>query len=716
MLIGVSINAQIGINTVDPKATLDITNSSSSTSPNGLLIPRMTAAELEANITDYGEAQNGALIFITEGTGTLPETSSIQKKGFYHYDSAINRWSLNDTEPWLSKETNSPAVNNFQDIYQTGAVGIGGSNIDESAQLDISSISKGILIPRLTTTQRNALNNDAANGLIIFNITTNCINYWQKNIGQWLSLCGGYDPAEYNVIDCTAPTGPSTTLMQGKGLTANDKYIIKINVTKIGTYTILATTTNGYSYSKTGVFTETGMQTIELEGQGTPGRPTTGVLDSVNLKFNGIDATPNCTLPGVEVMPAATTFNINCSSPVIAGEYKNFISMNGDNYVEFDITSITTGGSIIINCNSNNNVTFSSNSITITSGVTTKLRLYAQGTPSNTGTFTYNLEIPGNPSTQYCSFQITYENSVGTFENPATSCKNILDITSSSPDGYYWIKYGVSDIQKTYCDMTNGGWTLISSQSESQLMSTTYTNYSNQLSYYTAINTVNNQTAIFNEYNFRLPKNAIEGINKTASSSNPIQLRYTIKEKGHTGTTLAQVESSTVAPINDYWSMENYYVINIYGGNPFNTGWYYGIGNSTIEGKIFNLPFSKPTPNSLQTSFNGYIGSGAYGFYSEFYTGFYGTRGMAGSTSQFNTYTYPAPNNDKTFVYSRYDINDLFGLYPVEVQINHHIGTCNPIGDDYGGNSSCTSSIYWTNMRPHSFNNNQGRILQAWTK
>lgn len=51
-------------------------------------------------------------------------------------------------------------------------VGIGTNSPSASAQLEISSTSKGLLLPRLTTTQVNSITDPAA-GLLVFNTTTN---------------------------------------------------------------------------------------------------------------------------------------------------------------------------------------------------------------------------------------------------------------------------------------------------------------------------------------------------------------------------------------------------------------------------------------------------------------------------------------------------------------------------------------------------------------
>ncbi len=70
-----------------------------------------------------------------------------------------------------------------------GDVGIGTNTPYQSAALDISSTTKGLLIPRLTTAQRGVLqtsfgaNQTAASGMMIYNTTTARFNYW--NGTQW---------------------------------------------------------------------------------------------------------------------------------------------------------------------------------------------------------------------------------------------------------------------------------------------------------------------------------------------------------------------------------------------------------------------------------------------------------------------------------------------------------------------------------------------------
>src|SRR5690606_12989174 len=60
--------------------------------------------------------------------------------------------------------------------------------IDASAKMDISSSTKGILIPRMTTTNRDAIGSPAE-GLLLYNNSTHAFNY--HNGTSWTALGTG---------------------------------------------------------------------------------------------------------------------------------------------------------------------------------------------------------------------------------------------------------------------------------------------------------------------------------------------------------------------------------------------------------------------------------------------------------------------------------------------------------------------------------------------
>ncbi|TDE48475.1 beta strand repeat-containing protein [Flavobacterium sp. GT3P67] len=65
-------------------------------------------------------------------------------------------------------------------------VGIGTNEPDESAQLEVLSSSKGVLIPRMSLLQRNGINSPA-NGLLIYQ-TNNSPGFYYNTNGQWQRL------------------------------------------------------------------------------------------------------------------------------------------------------------------------------------------------------------------------------------------------------------------------------------------------------------------------------------------------------------------------------------------------------------------------------------------------------------------------------------------------------------------------------------------------
>lgn len=94
---------------------------------------------------------------------------------------------------------------NFAFGFTNGPVGIGSSMVNASALLDISSTTKGLLIPRMTEAERDAIT--AATGLMIFQTDgTSGFYYWDG--GSW------------------EPVGvPATTLYSGDGTIVADRTV-----------------------------------------------------------------------------------------------------------------------------------------------------------------------------------------------------------------------------------------------------------------------------------------------------------------------------------------------------------------------------------------------------------------------------------------------------------------------------------------------------------
>jgi len=87
--------AQMGVNTANPSATMDIVgNPTITTSIDGLLPPRITGDQLKAKDSVYGNVQNGAIVYVTTPVGTsTPKTVQVTASGYYYYDAPNNVWA-----------------------------------------------------------------------------------------------------------------------------------------------------------------------------------------------------------------------------------------------------------------------------------------------------------------------------------------------------------------------------------------------------------------------------------------------------------------------------------------------------------------------------------------------------------------------------------------------------------------------------------------------
>ncbi len=268
----------------------------------------------------------------------------------------------------------------FYSQVNNGAVGINTSSPNSNSVLDIVSgnNNKGILVPRLTEAQRNAItiNPTSDDGLTIFNTTEDCYNYWSLSDNEWKSVCGQIGKSVFT-IDCSN-TKAMGAYVQTKELTASNYLSVTVNVTKIGNYTITGTTTNGYNFYGTGVFLNTGVQKIQVPGQGVP---ATIQVDTVELSANGTDVT--CTPPvTVNVLSPAGTYTMSCGSATVNGVYKVGTALVASNTITLPV-NVTALGSYTITTNTVDGISFSGSG-TFTATGNQNVTLQGTGSPSST--------------------------------------------------------------------------------------------------------------------------------------------------------------------------------------------------------------------------------------------------------------------------------------------------------------------------------------------
>ncbi len=571
-----------------------------------------------------------------------------------------------------------------------GQVGINTSDPNKKSALDVISKDNntGVLLPRLTTVQRDAITGLATteDGLTIYNTDEKCYNYYHAGNSTWLSLCGTYKPAVYTV-DCSK-IKIFGTYTQGTSLNTSNYITMQVTATSAGTYNIIAKTTNGYYFEKSGVFPNPGTYTISLTGSGAPSAgPQT---DTLSFEYDG-EIDPSCTSVTVAVKGSQISYGITCGSAVANGTYNAQTVLDyNTNTVTIPLSNVDTAGQVTITSSSNNGVNFMTTE-TITSG-STSITLHGSGTPSSAGVFTYTFTTNGANS-QTCTFSVTFDTSKGTLEDPANRCLEIYNL-GKRLDGEYWIKTSATDPTpiKTYCDMTHGGYTLLWSFSEktaytgggaygpANSMSIAGSPYLNANS---PQNVVTTQAGQMNYASYRIPLTAMQNAKNSSAGDYRVQI------------------TNNPTNMNDSWANNNYF------NSKPTAGYDYIVNDAStcshalvpttgkIFGYIYNGQTANATYNGVATAVNGicpYINTG----YSSHWDA--GGR-MNGSIT--------AP--DGTTI-SATTFNNMFGFFG-ETQVNHHFGKCTT--DD---NSFSTVTCGVSLLRPHSFNSGEGRYTQWFVK
>ncbi len=82
------------------------------------------------------------------------------------------------------------------------AINTDGSEPDGAAMLDIKSTEKGILIPRMTSAERNAIG-ISTSGLLVYDLDTESFWYFNNNLSQWVEIGSGNAESLNDLSDAT---------------------------------------------------------------------------------------------------------------------------------------------------------------------------------------------------------------------------------------------------------------------------------------------------------------------------------------------------------------------------------------------------------------------------------------------------------------------------------------------------------------------------------
>lgn len=204
----------IGATTPNPSALVDLNSTTS-----GLLPPRMTTSQrnliaspaaglviynTDSNLVNYYSGSTWQSFTTTTSSGTVTSVglsapsfltvsgSPVTTAGTLALTLATQSSNLIFAGP----TTGSAAAPTFRamvaaDLPLLLSLGLNQATVDASAILDMVSTTKGVLTPRMTTTQRDAIATPAT-GLLIYNTTTNTHNFYNGSAWTAIGSGGGF--------------------------------------------------------------------------------------------------------------------------------------------------------------------------------------------------------------------------------------------------------------------------------------------------------------------------------------------------------------------------------------------------------------------------------------------------------------------------------------------------------------------------------------------
>ena len=178
---------------------------------------------------------------------------------------------------------------------------------------------------------------------------------------------------------------------------------IQVSVSEPGSYFIKTDSINGYSFYAAGFFAVQGLNTIRLIGSG---KPLAAGSDMFTVRFDTSVCQFNVTVTGAGGGGGGSNmFTFECpANPTFFGNYQAGTPTAGDS-VKINVTS-SSGGSYSITTTTSNGVTFTGNGILSATSNLQSVTLFATGTPTAGGSFTYTLTSSSTTST--CTFIQSY--------------------------------------------------------------------------------------------------------------------------------------------------------------------------------------------------------------------------------------------------------------------------------------------------------------------
>ena len=262
-------------------------------------------------------------------------------------------------------------------MYSSAQVGIGTSNPDASSVLEIQSTSKGLLIPKLSKTQRDAINSPAV-GLLLYQIDNNPGFYYYTASKIWIRI------GEETII--TANTASITT---NQGVITANTASITSNINKIATNTNSITSNLGVIGSNTasittnqGVITaNTSSITANINDIAANSISINTNTASITTNQNGIDVNTN----SITTNQGAITTNTSSITSNINDIATNTASINTNTA---RITTNQNGIDVNTNSITTNQGAITANTASITTNISDIALKANKANPTFTGTIT----------------------------------------------------------------------------------------------------------------------------------------------------------------------------------------------------------------------------------------------------------------------------------------------------------------------------------------
>lgn len=276
-------------------------------------------------------------------------------------------------------------------LSTAGSVGIGTTDPDARAILDLSATNRGFLPPRLTTTQRDALSNRPA-GLMIYNVNTNCMDFWNSSV--WVSTCAVTAPPAGSIatLTCASATNNGTIVTGSNASVTSSIPYTGGNGGSHGGQVVTSTGVTGLTATLAAGSFATGAGSLTYIVTGTP-----SAIGTANFAINIGGKT--CTLSRAVTLPAGAIASINCATATNNGTLTGGTAASGvSSVISYTGGNTGTHGGQVVTSTGVTGLTASLTAGAFANGNGT-LTYTITGTPAASGTASFAINIGGKTCT-----------------------------------------------------------------------------------------------------------------------------------------------------------------------------------------------------------------------------------------------------------------------------------------------------------------------------